>query len=194
MNKSLNSLALLTVSIVLLATLPNCAKYKPRPLSTPRGIVHEKEGVEVAKQALSEEDSKRYFDRRFVVRGYQPIQLHISNNSNKTYYLDANNIKLPLEPVRIVSRKLHRDIGWKATKYFVIGGPFWAAIEGFRSHEVNKEIDNDLLDRSIDENDIIKIKPYGVVNRVMFVSNTNYVSKFELSLIDENKQKLSFEL
>jgi len=196
MEKKLKAFVVLLIGSILLIALPNCARYNPKPFS-PHTYSHtkEKEGVEISKRTLTEYDCKEYFDRKLLARGYQPIQVCIKNNSDKTYILDSEKIELPLEPVKNVSNKLHRDIGWKATKYFIIGGPIWAALEGYSSYEVNKKIDNDLNARTINESDLIKIKPHGVVNKVMFVSTGNYSSNFDITLTEEkNHKEIKFEL
>lgn len=195
MKKIVNISGVLFVCTTLLA-LPNCARYNPKPLS-PHTYSHvkEKEGVEISKRALTEYDCKEYFDRKLLTRGYQPVQVCIKNNSNKTYILDSDKIKLPLEQVKNVSNKLHRDVGWKATKYFIIGGPVWAALEGYSSYEVNKKIDDDFKLRTINENDLIKIKPRGVINKVLFVSTENYSNNFDITLTEEKEHKeIKFEL
>jgi len=183
-------------SLLILLSLCSCARYRPQPLSPPWQKGEEKNNVHASKKVLTEDECRKHFDRRIIKRGYQPIQLHVKNNTNKTYLLDTYKISLPIEPIKNVTNKLHRDIIWKASKYFVIAGPVWGALEGMNSHNVNQKINTDFDERCIDENNIIKIKPYGTFNRVMFVAkdNTNYYN-FHVILNDpENKEEIKFEL
>jgi hypothetical protein len=177
----------------LLVLLPNCAKYEPEHLRKPAGQTKKKQGIEITKYVFNEDDCLKYFDRKIVKKGYQPIQLFIKNNSNKTLFLKSDDITLPLVPVKNVSLKLHRDISWKITKYFLIGGPAWAALEGYRSHEVNKKIDADFVNKALSDKDIIKIKPNKICNRVMFVTKENYESHFDVTLTDKkSNNKIKF--
>ena len=130
--------------------------------------------------------------RNLISRGYQPIQIYIMNNSNKSYYLDPNSITLPIEPGDKVSRKIHRDLGWKTAKYYLIGGPIWAIIEYIFSNEANKSIDADFKERTINPSRGIRIRPYETINKVIFVANENYTRHFGLTLT-ENKSKKQIE-
>lgn len=181
--------------ICVLFLLPNCAKYKPENLSIPMGQMQEKQEVAITKYVFSEKDCLKYFDRKIIKKGYQPIQLLIKNNSKKTFVLQSDNITLPLIPIKNISSKIHRDLSWKMTKYFLIGGPTLAALEGFRSYEVNKKIDKDFANKTLGDENVIKIKPHKICNRVMFVTKENYDSKFKVTLIDEhNKNKITFRI
>jgi hypothetical protein len=182
--------------ILGLGLMFGCAKYDPQHLDVPRGKLKQKEGVVVAKKALTEEECRTYFDRRLLKRGYQPVQIYVKNETDKTYVLDSYNIGMPLEPVKKVMNSMHRNVPWKATKYFLIGGVIWGTLEGIMSYDVNRKIDDDLKERSINENDIVQIKPYGVVNRVVFVAKNNYDdSNFSLKLLDtESKKELKFDV
>lgn len=196
MKRLLNSAFALLSMVCLLIILPNCARYEPTTLRTPAGQIKEKDGVEVTKYVFNEDDCQTYFDRKIIKKGYQPIQLCIKNNSNKTLVLKSDDIALPLVPVKNVSEKIHRDVSWKTTKYFFIGGPAWAALEGYRSYEVNKKIDKDFAQKTLGDEDVIKIKPNKMCNRVMFVTKENYNAEFKITLTDKaNKnEKITFEI
>ncbi|MCK4650745.1 hypothetical protein KAT08_01090 [Candidatus Babeliales bacterium] len=177
----------LLLALTFILILPHCAKYKPQRLHQPNGINHEKNDIEITKYVFCEDDCKKYFDRKIITKGYQPIQLFIRNKTNKILLIDSNDITLPLVPVKNVVNKLHRDVGWDATKYFIIGG--------FRAIEINKQIDEDFSQKTIGYDDIIKIKPNGTFNRVMFVTRENYTSSFGITLIEqESKEKINFDL
>ena len=183
------------LAVVLFVLISGCAKYSPKPLRIPSGVVKQNGDIEVSKKIFSEADSKRFFDRKLIARGYQPIQLYIKNNSDKIYVLNSRDIALPLEPVDSVATSMHRDVAWKATKYFILLGPVWAALEGYNSYEINKKIDSDLKVRTVNEQDTIEIKPGGVFNRIMFVSNENLQTSFDLKLESLDKEKkINFSL
>ena len=192
-NKAITSIIL---GLFILLILPNCAKYDGKKLTAPRAPIHEKENIEVAKKALTEEECKEYFSgRNILARGYQPVHIYVKNNTNKTLYLNPDYITLPLEPSTSVARKMYRNTGWKITKYFIIGGPIWAAVEGLASNDANKMIKADMREKSIRLDKSIKIRPYGIMNKVLFVAQENYSADFNISLIEEkSNKKIEFNL
>jgi hypothetical protein len=193
---NLKKIFLILNSLFLLLFLSSCAKYDGKKLSKPYAPVHEKNNIEVAQKALTENECKEYFGgRNLLKRGYQPIQIYVKNNSDRTMYINPNYITLPLEPASSVAKKLHRDIGWKVTKYFFIGGPLWAAIEGVASNDANKVIDSDINEKSVRLDRAIKIRPHGIINKVMFVSKENYPQDFNISLIEaKSNKRIKFNL
>jgi len=193
----------LIVYLLVLFILPNCSKYEQKKLGLPKirierqrdVAVSKKGGVLVARKTLSEKECRQMFNKRRIrVRGYEAIQLYIKNKSNNTYILDPSLITLPLEPVTNVARKLHRNVGGKTTKYWLLTG-FGGVIEAFASTQANKNIDDDLTEKAIDDDSLIKIKPHRVINRVIFVAKENYSPIFNLTLIEEqSKKELKFYL
>ncbi|MBD3273562.1 hypothetical protein GF385_04415 [Candidatus Dependentiae bacterium] len=183
----------LTAGLLLLLSLPNCAKYEGKKLNSPQAPIHEKDNIEVAKKALTQEECKEYFGgRNLMKRGYQPVHIYVKNNTNKTIYLNPDYIELPLESASSVARKMHRNVGWKVTKYFIIGGPIWAAIEGLASSDANKTITADVNEKAVRLDKAIKIRPHGIINKVLFVAKENYSADFKLSLV-EPKSNTAYE-
>lgn len=188
---------LLLVYITFLLILPNCARYKAQKLTPPQAPIHEKDNLVVAKKTLTEDEAKKIFGgRKIIERGYTPVQIYIKNKTDKTYYLNPNDIQAPLEASSNVARKLHRSVGWKTAKYFVIGGPIWATIEGLSSYEANKTINTDFREKTVRLDEAIKIRPYGIINKVMFIPNESYVSdNLKITLTSpELKKRVMFDL
>lgn len=191
--KKTNNRAIKSIILVLFIVLilPNCAKYEGKKLTAPYAPIHEKENIEVAKKDLTEKECKEYFGgRNILARGYQPVHIYVKNNTDKTLYLNPDYITLPLEPSSSVARKMYRNIGWKITKYFIIGGPIWAAVEGLASNDANKMIKADMREKSVRLDKVIKIRPYGIMNKVLFVAQENYSADFSISLMEEKSKKL----
>lgn len=187
---------ILFLGLILILILPNCAKYKSTKLNPPQAPTYEKSDLVVSKKILTETEAQNIFGgRKLWDRGYVPIQVYVRNKSNKTYYLNPNDIEIPLESSSHVARKLHRNVGWKSAKYFLIGGPLWAAIEGYSSYEANDAINEDFNEKTVRLDRTLKVRPYGIVNKVMFVSKDNFVDNFKMSLIDPKaKRKVTFDL
>ncbi len=182
------------LSIVLLF-LVGCAKYNPKDLNVPNGNFKEKSNVLVAKKVLSEDECRKCFGNRIIKRGFQPIQICVKNKTANKYILDPDNIGLQIENPKNVASRLHRDPMWKGAKYYLLTGPIWGLVDGVRSNNVNKKIDSDFDQRSISDSRIEKIKPYGIINKVIFVKKDNYEEKFNLKLINRSSNKeLNFVL
>lgn len=194
----INNKAILSIfsGLLILLIMPNCAKYEGKQLKAPHAPVHTKDNIEVSKKALTKEECKHYFGgRNLVARGYQPVHIYVKNNTNQTLYLNPNYITLPLEPASSVARKMYRNVGWKVTKYFIIGGPIWAAVEGVASHDANKMINADIKEKAVRLDKAIKIRPYGIINKVLFVAKENYSADFDISLIEpKSNKKITFNL
>ena len=197
MNKLKNKIKLTYfINLFFLLFLSSCAKYEGKKLPAPHAPIHNKKNIKVSRKALTQKESRKYFSgRNLLARGYQPVQIYIENNTDKTYYLNPNLITLPLESASSVARSMQRNVGWKITKYFIIGGPVWAAIEGVASHDANKMIKSDMGEKSIRLNTAVKIRPHGIINKVMFVAKENYNSDFDVSLIEHKTNKrIKFKL
>ena len=82
--------------VFLCFLIGGCAKYRPHELKKPLGESQEKNDVKIAAGLLNEKDSQYYFSRNALKKGYQPIQVYIKNNSEKTYILKSNNIDLKI--------------------------------------------------------------------------------------------------
>jgi hypothetical protein len=177
--------------------LSGCARYNPKPLTKPDGTMDqiEERNIKIIKKELAERDNRKFFDRKLIARGYQPIQLYIQNNSNHILTLDSDNISLPLETEKDVTDKMHRDYLAKITKNFIIGGPILATAEWIQSYNCNSKIDEDLKNKGFFEASSIKIKPHQAFNRVLFVKLNNYNSDFDITLVDmRSNEKMTFDL
>lgn len=177
------------LGMMLLVT--GCAKYSPKPLGRSYGVSQESEGVFVAAHMLSYNDCKRVFSRNIEKKGYKAVQLSITNNSDHTYVLDGQQIRLNLEPVRYVARDMQLKTVKRVLTWVVPGILFMpvlfpmiyiGAFDGTKCVLANRKLMADFQQRCIDRSSRLHILPQSTTTRVMFIRNENYCSKLLLTL------------
>lgn len=175
-----------------------CAKYKARPLSFPVSPIEEKKSVSVTAYALNDDDMHYYFSRRAIQKGLQPVQLTVVNNSKDTYLLDAKDINLSLESRNTAFDSLRlsktsRCIGWGVAGLFLWPFLIPAAIELVKTDKANNDMKQDFVQRVIDRDSRLLIKPGQEINRVFFVSHANIQYSFDVKLTNmADKKALPF--
>lgn len=126
MNKQTKLLtAVLAVGSLLL--LSGCAKYKAIPLTQPK-VLTDKKGLTLEHKVFTKQDCATYLGRKNVLKkGYQPIQLTITNNTDRSYTYSSSSLSLPIVPAEFVAKKVKfsstgRIIGYSALALTSIAG------------------------------------------------------------------------
>lgn len=190
--------ASLLMAIFLTVFMIGCAKYTPHALQRPIVKAEKKEGVKVSVAHLSEEECRYFFSRRIIAKGYRPIQVCIRNNSDQGYVFYAERVNVSIEDRDVVAQALHLDTAKRIAPYAIAGlflGIFFvpAIVEGVKSHQANKQLDEDFARRTISSHSRVFIAPGTTFNRVMFVRSENMVSPFMIDLVNrKTKEKLNF--
>ncbi|NGX45800.1 MAG: hypothetical protein K940chlam2_00980 [Chlamydiae bacterium] len=179
-----------------LAYLTGCASYNASTLtnlspdhfmnSTPKA-----EGIGIAAKAFSKVDCKMYLDRDVISKGYQPVQLFIQNNTEKSYSFALSRIGLPHASPEEVAEKVHTSTVGRATAYGVGSLFLWplaipAVVDGVKSSQANKALDNDFNTKvAKDQN----LNPHSYMNSLIFVPVTGFSNNFTVTLIDLETNK-----
>jgi hypothetical protein len=170
-----------------------CAKYRPKPLAMPSHIVtQEKEGVALQAALLDNVESKQIFGERSPqAKGYQTIQLALTNKTNQAYELDAHNIGLELASAQVVAHQIGfntagRVAGWGIAGLFIWPFLIPAIVDGVKSSQANRDLERDLDVRTISNGSKIYIQPHSTMNKVMFVASENYRTSFDVDLINQH--------
>jgi hypothetical protein len=96
--------AVLAVGSLLL--LAGCAKYKAMPLYQPK-VLADKKGLTLEHKVFTKQDCATYLGRKNLLKkGYQPIQLTLTNNSDRSYTYSASSLSLPIVPAEKVALKV----------------------------------------------------------------------------------------
>ena len=196
--KFLKNIFFASLLLIVLLTA-GCLKqeaYEPKRLSAPLGMIQEKNNIIVTKNVLTDNECKKIFGgRRLLARGYQPVQIYIKNNNPEPLMLDPNYITLALENPKAVAYSMHRNLAAK-TMWFLRNteNAEYAKVKAKVSESINKDIDFDIEEKSLNINTKTIIRPYGILNKVVFILTENYQSSFNLSLFDKNNDKVTFNL
>jgi len=178
------------VGFLTIATLlSGCASYRASSLGylAPEATQSDSpKGVSVACKAFNHQDCKKYLDRDVLSKGYQPVQIAIHNNTNKSYLINANGIGLPLAKSEEVAEKVHtstvgRVVGYGVGSLFIWPLIIPAIVDGIKSSEANEHLDKDFASKEVKEEIIY---PKTSVNALLFVPKDEYNNTFTITLID----------
>lgn len=124
--------ALLAVSSLLL--LAGCAHYKASRLPNLAEHTYSSEtaknkNVTLNHKVFDKADCKTYLGSKNILKkGYQPIQLTIMNNTDRTYTYSTTSLNLPTVPSKIVAQKVKFSTTGRILGYGAAGSVFFAPI------------------------------------------------------------------
>ena len=190
-------LGLIVFTLTGIAMLSCCASYNAAPLNTLSSeAIHSSSDknspIFVAAKAYDKSDCKRYLDRDVISNGYQPVQLYIQNNSDKSYSFSLNRIDLPFAREDEVSRKAHTSTVGRALGYGIPGLlVLWpliipAVVDGIKSSEANDALDYDFSSKIARDQ---TIRPHSHFNKIIFVPVGDFRQSFNVTLIDQDSNE-----
>jgi hypothetical protein len=179
-------LILSCVGICLLG-LSGCAGYRARPLNRLAIMPQAQEpSVSFRYRAFSKADCRRFLDRDVIAKGYQPIHVTISNNSNRYFNFSLENMSVSCVDGSHVAKEVHTSTITRVASYG-IGSLFFppllipAVIDGIGSSHANQKLDMDFEYKSL-RNQVIS--PFATINGLIFVPIEEYSRDFTLALTD----------
>lgn len=190
--------AQITCTAFFIALLSGCASYNAAPLNNLSSDVMlssyeaKNSDVLVTAKAYDKLDCKRYLDRDVISKGYQPIQLYIQNNSDRSYSFSLNRIDLPYARQEEVAGKVHTSTVGRILGYGVPGVIIlWpliipAVVDGIKSADANEALDYDFSSK-IARDQIIN--PHSHFNKIIFVPVSDFQQSFNVTLIDQESNK-----
>lgn len=172
--------------------LAGCASYDASSLDSlsSRAAVRSstsKGSVVVVAKAFTKADCKKYLDRDVLSKGYQPIQLYIQNNSDKSYSFSLNRLNLSCARVEEVAEKVHtstvgRVVGYGAAAWLTFGiFVIPAVVDGIKSAQANDLLDEDFAAKVATDH---VIDPYCSFNKIIFVNKQELSSRIKVTLVD----------
>lgn len=195
MKKHLNQILLVSTTLVLLS---GCASYKASPLNSlsteviESAPLAEHSNLQVVAKAFNKEDCKRYLDRDVIAKGYQPVQIYIQNDSDKSYLFALNRMNLPHARPEEVATKVHTSTVGRILGYGVPGLVLlWpllipAVVDGIKSADANTALDVDFSSK-VARDQIIN--PYSHYNKIVFIPTSDYQASFNITLIDQQSSE-----
>lgn len=176
-----------------------CARYRAQPLlqlvnPCPAHPINT-EDIKFAHKVFSPADCKIFLDRDVLRHGYQPVQITITNNSNRYLRFSARGISLPCVPPFEVAQRVHtstvsRVVGWGVPGLFIWPFLIPAVVDGVGSENANKQLDIDYATKFARAQ---VIEPYTTLNGIIFVPLHSFNPHFTVTLVDqETREKITF--
>lgn len=192
-------MARMSVTILTLATftfLCGCASYRAAPLSSLSSEIMQSSSdintVSVTARAFTVADCKKYLDRDVIKEGYQPIQLYIENNSDRSYHFSLDRIELSCARPEEVAEKVHtstagRAVGYGAAAVLTFGIlAVPAIVDGVKSSQANEALDHDFSAKTATDQMIFQHSRF---NKLIFVPIHDVQPQFSVTLVDQASNK-----
>jgi hypothetical protein len=110
--------AVLAVGSLLL--LSGCAKYNAMPLQhlvkhADSSETSETKNITLEHKVFDKADCKTYLGKKNILKkGFQPVQLTVTNNSDRSYIYSTSSLSLSTVPAEVVAKKVHFSTGGRA--------------------------------------------------------------------------------
>lgn len=194
MNKTTVS-AIATLLAPCLLFIGGCAKYNSqrlRPLQPAMIAQNAQEQVTFNYKALSKRECRKFLGKNVIKSGYQPVQITIENDSNRTLLFSPSDISIKTVPAEIVARKVYdrtttRIVGWGISGLFIWPFLIPAIVDPIWSCEANQKLLLDYEDKAVAET---SIRPGATLNGIVFVPVEEYRNYFTITLRDNRTNDL----
>lgn len=178
----------LCIGVLLLS---GCAKYRAQPLNRLSTCVSNKQEplIAFAYKPLDKADCQRYLGRDVLAKGYQPIQITFSNNTNRYLNFSKANISIPCVCAGEIAHKVHTSTAARASIYGVAGALFFwplvipAIVDGVGSSRANKKLNMDFSKKELCDQ---IVAPFSTINGLIFVPVEKFDPEFKITLVDAN--------
>ncbi len=180
MKKELNKNIVLSItSVLFISGLTGCASYRASALANLSEDLLAKypsqvAGVEVTAKAFTQDDCKRYLDRDVLSKGYQPVQVFIQNNSNKSLYFSLRRVSLPYARPEEVVKSVRPPMIVRIAEHI-------ADRNGEKLARVNQSLDDDFCSKAAKDQ---TLSPHSYINALIFIPVSRYSNQFTITLID----------
>lgn len=191
-----NKKNILVVPLLLFQAL-NCTSYKAKPLEILSVSSENAKTVSFNYNIFNRSSCAKYLGREKVIdKGFQPIQICLTNNTNKHFIFSLDTFNVTCIDPETVAQATHfntlgRIIGWTIGGLFL--WPLWitAIMESMQLPMANENLDTDFRSKSFNKSQIIK--PFSTTNGLIFFRSNNFKNNFSFTLIDsETNEKLIF--
>jgi len=154
-----------------------------------------KEEVIVQWKAYNKEECKSHFGVDITAKNYIALQLKIENRTPDTYIIRPSYLSLTIADPQKVAKLLHYDTSFFVTAAGTLALMFyWPATyligrTGYDMYQNNKRINSMITEYSLSEGESLKIRPYEIVNKFIFVNRYEFTNNFTLKMFNKNQRK-----
>lgn len=175
--------------LIVIVGLTGCAHYKGKKLNRMQPVAQEKREesiVAFSHTIFTKKDCYRLLDRDVVAKGYQPIQISLTNNTDRHIHFSLESFSFPCASVEEVAHVLHTNTTARAVGYGVAGLIVWpliipAIVDGIGSARSNDRLDMDLDHKGLRSQ---VIAPRATINGLIFVAVEDFDPDFSFSVTD----------
>lgn len=182
----LSLVALLAAALSTSLPVSAIARYHAIPLefNTPNT---KENSLSLNYQVFNARDCRKYLGRpKLLTKGYQPIQVTLTNSSNRSIKFSPKNFSIPTIDCDQVIESISFSTSTRIAAWGIPGLFIWpllipAVIEAFESPKANIQLEKDILAKCLREQ---IIAPFQTINGVIFVSKKQYNPSFSLTVYD----------
>lgn len=182
---------------LLSGCMPQQIELKKFPIiKKSNGFYDNKEDVIVAVKAFTGAECKAQFGVDITEKKYIALQLRIENRTPDMLKIEPSYLSLQIAEPRKIAKLLHYDTSFFVTTAGALALMFyWPATyligrTGYDMYQNNRRIDNIINECSLAEGQTLKIRPYEVVNKFIFVSRYEFTNNFTLRMFNKNQRKV----
>lgn len=178
------------------SSLSGIAHYKAIPLDHLITKNSEDSNLFFEYKVFNKSDCKKYLGRKEVSdRGYQPIQIQITNNTDKSFKFSLNDFSFPCVSCDEVADKVEfnttkRLVAWGVPAFFIWPLIIPFIIEAVESPKANEQLHADFSKKSLRDQ---IIEPNSSINGLIFVTKEHFNSSFSFSIAN-TKNNTQFKL
>lgn len=160
------------------------------------GFYHIIDDVTLVVKALNKDECKVQFGVDVTAKGYVPLQVRIENRTPNTLMIRPSYLSISIAEPDKVAKLLHYDTSFFVTTAGAIAllfwwpATYWVGTTGYDMYKNNKRINRVIDDCSIAEDESLKVRPYEVINKYIFVNRHDFVSAFTLKIFNKNQGKI----
>lgn len=143
-------------------------------------------------KVFSARDCKKYFNSKSIIKkGYQPVQMVITNNSSHSIAISLTNFSFRCVDAQDIAHALHRD-GVSRAVGFGFGALFFspliipAFVQGLGASAYNLDMDLDFEKKALQSQ---VIPPYTTIDGVIFASREQFSKSFKVILKDIDQKE-----
>ncbi|MHB9148415.1 MAG: hypothetical protein ACYC2U_08675 [Candidatus Amoebophilus sp.] len=160
-----------------------------------RGYTEAIDNVILFIKALNNNESKDFFKVDLVKNGYVPLYIKISNLSSSTLIIRPSYVDLVPCSSQRIAKLLHYDTSFYSVGLAVPALIFWwpATIAvgsmGYDMYRANKKTNQRVAECTL-YGQPLKILPYEIVEKFLFVHQEDYLPFFEFKIFNKDQKKL----
>lgn len=150
------------------------------------------EPILVDYKIFNKKDCKKYLNSKDILKkGYQPIQIIVTNNSKHDISISIDDFSFPCISAHEVANELHRNgatrgAGFGAGAFFCPILLIPACVQGCGANQFNNDMDRDFVKKSLKDQVVLVNK---TANGIIFIEEDDFTQDFTLTVQDQVTKK-----